>query len=264
MNKIGVSTTSLFPLPIEKIFPVAKAAGFRNLEVLITGDKKTRDVNLLKKLANDNGIEIISLHAPTLLLTQFVWGTNPGTKLLKTAEMTAEVGADTVVVHPPFFWQGDYSTRFLDIVSEVEHKTGVKVAVENMFPWRVNGKEMKAYKPSWSEITDRAQHLTLDFSHAALSGLNSLQVAHDHWEQITHIHLCDGIGTSDPDSKDKVFDEHLLPGEGNQQVSETLQFLKSKNWDGTIVSEINTRGVKTLQKVRMIRQSLKFAETYMS
>jgi sugar phosphate isomerase/epimerase len=257
MNKIGFSTSCTFPSSLDKSFQIGKEAGYDGIEIMITNDKFTRDVNYLKMLEDKYELPILSFHAPTLLLTHFVWSTDPQVKLHRTAELAAEVGADTVVVHPPFAWQGVYSEHFLEIVEDITEDTSVAIAVENMFPWRVRGREMKAYKPSWDNIVETTPFITLDFSHAALSGWDSLEVAQTLGSKLRHIHLCDGVGTSNPDEKDKVFDEHLLPGQGNQPVKETLQYLKNKNWDGHIVAEINTRKARSkAERLKMLKDTL--------
>ena len=63
--------------------------------------------------------------------------------------------------------------------------------------------------------------------------------------KVNHIHICDGFISGGPDKKDKIFDEHLMPGEGNQPIAETLNYLLERNWDGNIVAEVNTRKVGT-------------------
>ena len=40
-----------------------------------------------------------------LLVTQRVWGTDPWGKLQRAQAAAELVGAETVVVHPPFRWQ---------------------------------------------------------------------------------------------------------------------------------------------------------------
>lgn len=264
MNKIGFSTSCTFPATLERSFAIGSEAGYDGIEIMVTNDKRTREANYIKMLEDKYELPVLSFHAPTLLLTHFVWGTDPQVKLHRTAELTAEVGGDTVVVHPPFFWQGEYSENFLEIVEVIAKDTGVKIAVENMFPWRVKGREIQAYSPTWEDITKRTPHLTLDFSHAALAGEESLKIATKHHNKIAHVHLCDGIGTSNPDDKDKVFDEHLLPGQGNQKVKETLQYLKSQKWDGHIVAEINTRKANKVQRLQLLKDTYKFAKDALS
>lgn len=239
---------------LEDAFKMARDANYDGVEVMISNDKETRDVARLKSLEDKYQLPVLSFHAPVLLLTHFVWGTDPAVKLAKSAELAEAMGSKTVVVHPPFAIQKQYSSIFLPLVKQLEDRTGVIIAVENMFPWKVSGREAIAYKPSWETITSVASNITLDFSHSALSGLDVLQTVRDLGDKVSHIHLCDGFGTKTKKGveKDKVFDEHLPPGSGNQPVKETLELLAASNWHGSIVSEINTRKYKTREDKRIV------------
>jgi sugar phosphate isomerase/epimerase len=252
--KIGLSTSSVFPLKLEEAFKMAKDANYDGVEVMISNDRETRDVSILKSLEDKYQLPVLSFHAPVLLLTHFVWGTDPAVKLSKTADLAKTMGSKTVVVHPPFAIQKQYSSTFLSLVKRLEERTGVLIAVENMFPWKVNGREAIAYKPSWETITNVTSNITLDFSHSALSGLDALGTVKELGEKVSHIHLCDGFGTKTKNGveKDKIFDEHLPPGAGNQPVRETLEFLAASDWHGSIVSEINTRKYKTYEEKRTV------------
>ena len=66
---------------------------------------------------------------PVLLLTQGGFGYDPSEKLHRSAELARMLGADTVVVHPPFRWQLGYSRIFADNVKDVAERHNVAVAV---------------------------------------------------------------------------------------------------------------------------------------
>ena len=63
---------------------------------------------------------VCAVHAPCLLFTQRVWGTEPWGKLERSAEMAQEVGAEVVVVHPPFRWQREYARDFVNGIAALE------------------------------------------------------------------------------------------------------------------------------------------------
>lgn len=260
MISMGMGTTCVYPLPVEHGFRIARQAGFDGLEVMVTRDESTQDAATLRELSAKYGLPVLSIHAPVLLLTHFVWGRDPAVKLQKSAELAAGVGAETVVVHPPFRWQSEYAERFLDIVRSTTEETGVQIAVENMFPWKVGGRGVKAYSPGWDPTSMDCEAVTLDFSHAALSGRDSLEFVHDVGSRLRHIHLCDGSRSSD---EGRVFDEHLLPGRGTQPVAEVLELLAAQNWHGSIVAEVNTRKAKTEEeRLEMLRETVEFARTH--
>lgn len=260
MITIGLSTSSVYPLPLEQTFALAAGLGYDGVEVMVTRDKRTQNVEELRHLEDLYNVPVLSIHAPVLLLTHFVWGTDPETKLRKSAELARDVGASTVVVHPPFRWQREYATNFMQLVRQISTDTGVSISVENMFPWKMSGRNVEAYLPS-ADITEYdCEHVTLDFSHAALSGQNAMQLAQTVGNRLSHVHLCDGSGAL---NEGKVFDEHLLPGTGDQPVAAVLSMLAHTGWSGSVVAEVNTRKSKDERdRVRMLRETLEFAREH--
>lgn len=261
MIHIGMSTSAVYPLSPERAFELASTAGYDGVEVMVTNDENTQDAAVLRELSERFGLPILSIHAPVLLLTHFVWGRDPEVKLQKSAELAKAVGASTVVVHPPFRWQAEYARNFLRIVRETAQEYGVEIAVENMFPWKVGGKNLKAYSPSSDPTTMDCDAMTLDFSHASLSGRDSLEFAFAMGSRLRHVHLCDGSGSIDDG---RIFDEHLLPGRGSEPVAEVLKYLAHIGWDGNVVAEINMRKAKTdEERLVLLRETLEFARTHL-
>ena len=260
--RMGMGTTCVYPLGLEEAFRTAAELGFDGVEVMVTRDEATQSAASLARLSDRYGIPVLSIHAPVLLLTHFVWGRDPRVKLERSAELAAAVGADTVVVHPPFRWQSDYADGFLGIVRETVAASGVRIAVENMFPWKVAGRSMAAYSPGWNPLPMDCDDVTLDFSHAALSGLDGLEFASALGDRLRHIHLCDGSGALDDA---RVFDEHLVPGRGSQPVAAVLSRLAATGWSGSVVAEVNTRKARTdAERRAMLFETLAFARQHAS
>ncbi len=253
MIRVGMSTSCVFPLPLEEAFRLARLAGFDGVEIMVTNDSSTQDAERLGALSRSYGIPILSIHAPVLLATQLVWGTDPARKLDRSAELARAVGAQTVVVHPPFRWQAAYSRRFEAVVGELADQYGVEVAVENMFTWTIGGQVVRAYSPSPYPTDLDVRSMTLDFSHAALGGRDGLEFALAMGERLRHVHLCDGLGGT-------IFDEHLIPGHGSQPVAEVLGMLANTGWSGSIVAEVHTHKARTTEaRLAVLGETLAFA-----
>lgn len=261
MISIGMSTSCAFPLGLEAAFRLGRIAGYDGIEVMVTGDTATQNASSLNALSDKYEMPVLAIHAPVLLLTTSVWGKDHALKLLRSAELAAEVGARSVVVHPPFRWQGEYATRFESTVRDVHQKTGIEICVENMFPWSFGGKSLKAYLPSPDPLDLDVDHMTLDFSHASLSGRDSLEMAMAMGDRLRHIHLCDGRKSFE---QGNIFDEHLAPGRGTQPVAETLQYLAGNGWDGQIVTEVVTHKVRDWKKkLALMIESVAFAREHL-
>jgi sugar phosphate isomerase/epimerase len=66
---ITLSTGSLYPYGLNRIFHIAKAAGFSNIELIVRSPSEpgfwdTLDIKYLQQLERDNDVKIISLHIP--------------------------------------------------------------------------------------------------------------------------------------------------------------------------------------------------------
>lgn len=251
-----MSTTCVSPLPAAEAFRFAREVGFDGIEVMVTADPVTQSAGALLELSEEFGVPILSIHAPVLPLAQLVWG-DATTKLAKSAELAEAVGASTVVVHPPFRWQGGYARRFEQTIAELSDGFGVELAVENMFGWLLGGVTVRGYSPSPDPIRIDCDAITLDFSHASLGGRDSLEYAMAMGDRLRHIHLCDGAGSM---AEGRILDEHLVPGRGVEPVAEVMQYLGSRSWSGSIIAEVNTRSARTdEEKLAMLRETYEFA-----
>jgi sugar phosphate isomerase/epimerase len=230
---IGLSTASVYPETTAKAFELAARLGYDAVEVMVGIDPISQEVDAVRHLADYHQIPVCAVHAPCLLITQRVWGTEPWAKLTRSAEMARAVGADVVVVHPPFRWQRDYARGFVEGIAELEERTGIAFAVENMYPWRASRRQMEVYVPGWDPSAHDYANTTIDLSHSATSRSDPVAMARRLGDRLRHIHLTDGTGSAK--------DEHLVPGRGNQPVAELLEHLAGRSFDGHIVVEINTR-----------------------
>ncbi len=190
--RVGLSTSSVYPETTAAAFELAGALGYDGVEVMVGTDATSQDADALKALVDHYEVPILSIHAPCLLVTQRVWGTDPWGKLQRAQAAAELVGADTVVVHPPFRWQRDYAREFVDGLARMRSETDVRFAVENMFPWRAGPGSVGAYLPDWDVRNDDYPHTTLDMSHTAVSRTDAVEMALDLGDRLAHVHLADG------------------------------------------------------------------------
>ncbi|WP_442792165.1 sugar phosphate isomerase/epimerase family protein [Micromonospora sp. NBC_01796] len=233
-----LSSSSVFPEPTAAAFELAAALGYDGVEVMVWTDAVSQDGGALRGLAEHYGVPVLSVHAPCLLVTQRVWSNDPGQRLRRAVELAETLGAPTVVVHPPFTWQRDYARSFGPILDGLaEDHPAVQVAVENMYPVRMAGREFVPYVPSWNPTDTGYDAYTLDLSHCAASHTDSLEMADMMGAKLAHVHLGDGTGEGR--------DEHLVPGRGNQPCAELLASLAGRGFTGAIAVEVSTRGAKS-------------------
>jgi len=256
MIEVGLSSSSVFPESTAVAFELAASIGYDGVEIMVGTDSMSQDLATLQGLTDHYQIPVLAIHAPCLLITQRVWGTEPWGKLERAREVAETLGAKTVVVHPPFRWQRDYARSFEEGVARMEELTDVRFAVENMYPWRAGPSALGAYSPDWDIRNQDYAHATVDLSHTAVSHTDPREMIADLGSRVAHIHLADGTGSPR--------DEHLVPGRGEQPVAEVLTQLRAQEFAGSVIAEVSTRGAASRdQRVEDLRLTLEFTRTHL-
>jgi len=274
--KVGLSTASVYPLRTEAAFEYAARLGYDGVELMVWAESVSQDIEAIGKLSRSYAMPVLAVHAPCLLISQRVWGANPIPKLDRSVRAAEKLGAQTVVVHPPFRWQRRYAEGFAEQVARLEQDSDVIVAVENMFPFRADrffggtassiermrkrggrpGPAVSAFSPSFDPLDGGHAHYTLDLSHTATAGTDALDMAGRMGRGLSHLHLTDGSGA--------YLDEHLVPGRGTQPTVEVCQMLASSDFSGHVILEVTTSSARTeLEREALLKESLEFARTHL-
>ncbi len=274
--KVGLSTASVYPLRTEAAFEYAARLGYDGVELMVWAETVSQDIDAVQRLSERYEMPVLSVHAPCLLISQRVWGANPIPKLERSVRAAEQLGAQTVVVHPPFRWQRRYAEGFSEQVAELEDASDVLVAVENMFPFRADrlfgvgqssiermrrrgggpGVGISAFAPSYDPLDGEHAHFTLDLSHTATAGTDALEMAQRMGSGLVHLHLCDGLGSS--------ADEHLVPGRGTQPTVEVCQLLAGSDFAGHVILEVTTSDARSVaEREALLAESLQFARTHL-
>ncbi len=151
--KVGMSTAAVYPEGTAEAFALAAELGYDGVEVMVQTEALSQDADQLAGLIREFGIPVLSVHSPCLLVTARVWSTDPLVKLARSVDMAERLGADTVVVHPPFVWQRAAAAIFAPSIAELQERTSVRIAVENMFPVKVRGAIVNSYRPHWNPVS---------------------------------------------------------------------------------------------------------------
>jgi sugar phosphate isomerase/epimerase len=231
--RVALATASVYPESTANAFEIAARLGYDGVEVMVWTDPVSQDVEALQRLSDYHQVPILAIHAPCLVITQRVWGTDPWLKLVKAKNAAERLGAEAVVVHPPFRWQLDYVRQFVGGIQQMASETEVRFAVENMFPLRARGREVSPYGLDWDPTQEEFRHFTLDLSHTSVSQSDAVALREAMGDRLAHVHIADGSGSAR--------DEHLVPGRGDQPCAEVLEGLAHEGFDGLVVVEVNTR-----------------------
>ena len=232
--QLAISTVSLLGRPLHEAFPLIAEAGFGGVEVMVTKDPDTQDPGRLRSLARNHGLRIAAIHAPFLLMTRAVWGTDPVGKIYRAIELAEDVEAPLVVVHPPYRWQTPYRRWLGERLPLLSEETGVRVAVENMFPVRVRGRRLATFHAG-QDLEDLGAHpdVVLDTSHAAVTGLDLFEALERLGDRLAHVHLSNNAG--------RGWDSHLPLDLGILPLDRFLDALGSRGFTGAISLELDLR-----------------------
>jgi sugar phosphate isomerase/epimerase len=251
----------VYPERTPDAFELAARVGYDGIEVMVYTDPVSQHADVLKRLTDYHQVPVLAIHAPSLLLTQRVWGREPWGKLIKAKDLAEDLGARTVVVHPPFRWQREYVKGFETGIQRMENETDVIFAVENMFPIRSGTAELSGYAPSWDPTALDVPNVTLDLSHTAASNSDAIAMTNDLGGRLAHLHLADGTGVPNG----PMPDEHLVPGRGRQPCAAVLRGLTATGFPGVVVVEVNTRKASTRDdRITDLAESLAFAREHLA
>jgi sugar phosphate isomerase/epimerase len=270
--EVGLSTASVYPEKLEAAFRYAAETGYDGVELMVWHESASQDIANVAGLSMRYDMPVLSVHAPCLLISQRVWGSDPMAKLGRAVTAAEDLGARTVVVHPPFRWQRRYAEHFTDLVNELESDSHIEIAVENMFPLRFDAffasrgetaerlmrraRPVSAFAPSIDPTDVGFAHYTLDLSHTATAGVDALELMDRMGSGLSHLHLTDGFGAPT--------DEHLIPGRGSQPCAEVCRRLAASDFQGHVILEIGTGSAKSPDERRaMLTEALEFAREHL-
>jgi sugar phosphate isomerase/epimerase len=255
--RIGLSTASVYPETTATAFRRAAELGFDGVEVFVWTDETSQSADELDELVQTYQVPVLSIHAPCVLMTNRVWTTDPLVKLQRSIDLAEQLNGPVVVTHPPFVWQRTAGADFSAAVAELQSRTSVKIAVENMFPARLRGQEISTYRPHWDPSVGAGHRwYTLDLSHTATAEVDALMMLERMGNRMTHLHLADGSGSA--------LDEHLVPGRGTQPCAEILETLARQQFSGSVVVEIGTRKASPAIRELDLAEALSFARLHLA
>ena len=228
------STAPFFRNQVREGLRRVAEAGYRSVEIMVNQDPLTQEAHLLRPVLEELDLSVEVVHAPFLLLTRRVFGTDPMGKIYRPVQLAEELGASLVVIHPPYRWQVRFRHWVEQNLAEFSAVTGVTVAVENMFPVKLPGRGVTFHAGQQLADLDRYPYLVLDTSHAAVAGLDILDLYERYRDKLLHVHLSNNAGRG-WDSHLPVYQEGVLP------LGPFLEALASSGFAGTISLELDLR-----------------------
>ncbi len=234
--KLVLSAGSLYTLPMEKVFEIARDTGFDGMEVIINYDFQYQDsVAIIRDL--EQILPIRSLHAPFMQIDG--WG-NKIDQIHKTARLALATGIPLINFHPPSWMALEFKFwRWLKRVSDFQRDIGenqVLVTVENMpcgGTFNLNPYRLAHTSAMIHFMQEHNLFLTFDTAHMGSSKANFLHDFHLFYDsgQMRNIHFSDyGYGR-----------EHLIPGHGILPLTRFLNHLRETGYNEALTLELSPR-----------------------
>jgi sugar phosphate isomerase/epimerase len=231
---IQCSTGPFWAFELEPALDAIAEAGFEDIELMVSRDPSTHAPETPARLARERGLRIATVHGPFLAITKAVWGADPLRKIHRGVEMCRAVGAEALIVHPPFLWERPYA-RWLRALTGDGGGADPAIVVETMYPRWVGRRRLRAYM--WTdpaELVEAAPRIALDTSHLAVSREDVLVWFRRSLPKLAHLHLSDNAG----DGRDG----HLELGRGVLPLDALLSEARRSDYAGTISLEVSVRG----------------------
>ena len=241
--------------PLESILKDIQELGFEGVEL---GGKFPRDAATLKPLLESYGIDLIGGWYSGSLLAQDaeaeIAALQPHLALLKALGSTVFVFAETSnAVHgdrsvplsgTPRLAGSDwvlFGSRMTAVADYIEAQ-GLKFAYHHHLGTVV---ENAADLQSFIDNTGTSVGLTLDTGHAALGGVDSLDVIRNHPGRVAHVHCKDVRWETFAKAKEDkssflggvLSGMFTVPGDGGLDYAEIMRALKAIDYSGWIVIE---------------------------
>lgn len=218
---------------LDKTFGAIAEAGFDSVELMVTRDPRTQSADVPARLAGREGLDVKALHAPMLVITRSVWGPKFD-KIIKTStDVASKLGADTVIVHPPYIWETAYQRWLIKELDNFTAASGISIGIENMFRLWLGKRPVRGHRWVSPSDLDRFSQLTLDTSHCGVDGYDILEALDRIASQTVHIHLSDSFGNHR--------DNHALPGTGVLPLDEFVKRIPSSGFHGNLSLELDLR-----------------------
>ena len=86
------SSAAFFARPLASTFDIVAETGYSGVEVMVTKDPASQDPARMRELADRHGLSIGAIHAPSLVVTRKVWGTDPVGKIDRAIRVAESAG----------------------------------------------------------------------------------------------------------------------------------------------------------------------------
>jgi sugar phosphate isomerase/epimerase len=254
--KILFSTGSLYYLPLDDIFQIAKETGFDGCDVVVN---RHLDYRQCREILHECSqvLPIYALHVPFLKLPS--WG-NQVEAIIRSVEVAKDLRIPVVNLHPPSWFHLEINfLKWFRHVKDFQKELGcedVALALENM---PLMGKSIKLAPYLLNDHTEalrfglaRNLHFTFDTTHMATFDHDIVHAFLEFFRtrRLLHVHLSD---YASPES-------HLFVGGGKLPIVRLLNTMRAVGYEGSISLEVSPTELPFTREwvIRILRYAASF------
>jgi sugar phosphate isomerase/epimerase len=227
--RIIAATGPLLLSPIGWVLDAIADAGYTGAELLLAHNPETREPDKVLAYAKEAGLDIPVVHGPYMVILRSVLGTNYIEKTRRSLEITAALGAKTLVAHAPFRWERKAKRWVVEEVNAEAAEHGPVFAMENLFP--VGGRAFSACITAEELLP--FERVVFDTSHFGVSGIDLFEAWDALGDRVAHLHVSDNFGNGK--------DSHAPIGAGILPIDRFLAHVGSSGYQGAITLELDCR-----------------------
>lgn len=192
--RIFASTGPFFARPLDWAAGVIAEAGYDGVELMVTQDPVTQDPERVWQAVEPSGLRVDVVHGPFLLLTRRVFDTDLVVKAERSLVLAGALGAQLMIVHPPYRWQRGFHRWLLEDADAAAAARGTAVGVENLYPVAVRGRPVRFHRYTHAEDLLPFPNVVLDTSHFGVAGVDIVAAYEQLRDRGVHLHVSDYRG----------------------------------------------------------------------
>jgi sugar phosphate isomerase/epimerase len=250
------------------VFAIAKRAGFDGVELVISPEVDARGGAYAKKLADEFGLTIFSIHPPLFEYPGWMkLQTSIAPYLDRALKVANDSDAPMLVIHMPKAQdaRSGVGRAFIErVVSERKNLNGAgpQIALENRPRFRERDAALILSQPDdlrgFADAHDFP--MTLDTAHIGTWDIDLLE-SYDHFRgRLVNVHLSDLSDVSPRVQAAPILHsyvkQHQLPGSGKLPLRDFLRVLARERYDGPITCELSPTAL-SIWNPRVVEQKLK-------
>ena len=241
--ELSLSTGCIYIYPLRSIFNIASESGFAGVELVVSPEVELRGGSYARRLADDYGLTIFSLHPPIL---PFPGWSDYRAVVPRLVDLALETGAGYVVLHPPnaLSLAKGQGRSYMEAMADGLRRTEVRIALENRAFFRPRDRqyvlgdlrELRAFADQFD------LPIVLDTSHAATSTYSLAEAYAVVADRLVNVHLSDlrpPPWPLDVSFLHTYLKHHQIPGDGQLPLADFLGRLAVDGYCGPITLEIS-------------------------